>query len=564
MNEDREKIALRARMACARERHASVRRVLLWSLTAAILLVVAIGAGIWVGFRLPRESQPAPSPADLTRESTPRSSPADTPASQPTRAEAPPVEPAPGTARPDEDPPERAPATAASVPEPAGERPAGTTADPVQVPAGLPDPAPEFASSDDPLGDDASKRAQVEDMLRRLEATLLSRPAGASPYPEFNAALDRIGLGRTKALEAQGDGDIDSALRLLAEADREAQELVRNEEARFRLSLQAAGEAYAAGNAETARMHVEQALAQRPGDPEAKLWESRTARLPELLAERRKAQDARTAGQLREERTALRRIVELDPDDAGAAERVRAIDRQLREQAFARSIAQGRQAVEHRALEPAKQALAEAQRRKPQHADTRALEVQVAALERALLRDGHLATAERAAMRDDWEAALRAFKEARAIEPTHDEAVSGSTLAARLVTAQRTVDGFLSLPERLGTVAIADAARGALREAQALAALSARLASSAQGLERAIEAARTPVPVRILSDERTEIGVRGVGRIGQVRDRTIELVPGEYVFEGKRRGYRSKLIEVLVEANPGAPVEVRVVCDERI
>ena len=573
-----------------------MRRTLLWRLTGAIVLVVAIGAGIWVGLRLPREAPPAPSPADLTRESAPRPSPAEPPASQPPRAEAPPVRPAPGTPRSDEDPPQRAPATAASVPEPAEETPTGTpaepvqvrggqpetataasaperveavptgtTADPVQVPAGLPGPAPGSASSDDSPGDDASKRAQVEDMLRRLEATLLSRPTGTSPYPEFNAALERIGLGRTKALEAHGDGDIDSALRLLTEAEREAQELVRNEEARFRLSLQAAGEAYAAGNAETARMHVDQALAQRPDDPEAKLWESRVARLPELLAERRKAQDARTAGKLREERAALRRIVELDPDDAGAgaAERVRAIDRQLREQAFARSIAQGRQAVENRALEPAKQALAEAQRRKPQHADTRALGVQVAALERTLLRDGHLAAAEQAAARDDWEAALRAFEEARAVEPTHDEAVSASTLAARLVKAQRAVDGFLSLPERLGTVAVADAARDALREAQALAALSARLASSAQGLERAIETARTPVPVRILSDERTEIGVRGVGRIGQVRDRTIELVPGEYVFEGKRKGYRSKLIEVLVEANPDAPVEVRVVCDER-
>ena len=563
MNEDREKNALRGRMARARERHASVRRTLLWSLTGAIVLGGAIGAGIWVGLQLPRESSPAPSPVGLTRESTPRPSPAEPPASQPTRAEAPPVEPAPGPARSEEDPPERTPATAASVPEPAGETPAGTTADPVQIPVGLPGPAPESASSDDSPGDDASKRAQVEDMLRRLEATLLSRPAGASPYPEFNAALDRIGLRRTKALEAHGDGDIDSALRLLAEAEREAQELVRNEEARFRLSLQAAGEAYAAGNAETARMHVEQALAQRPGDPEARLWESRVARLPELLAERRKAQDARNAGKLREERAALRRIVELDPDDAGAAERVRAIDRQLREQAFARSIAQGRQAVEDRALEPAKQALAKAQLRKPQHADTQTLGVQVAGLERALVRDGHLAAAERAAVRDDWEAALRAFEEARAVEPTHDEAVSGSTLAARLVKAQRTVDGFLSLPGRLGTAAVADTARDALREAQALTALSTRLARSAQGLERAIEAARTPVPVRILSDERTEIGVRGVGRIGQVRDRTIELVPGEYVFEGKRKGYRSKLIEVLVEAHPDAPVEVRVVCDER-
>ena len=649
-----------------------MRLTLLWSLTGAVLLVVAIGAGIWVGLQLPREAPPVPSPAD-------------TPASQPPRAEAPSVEPAPETARSDEDPPQRPRATASSVPEPAEETPtgtpaepvhaptdrpetvtaastperveatparavtepvqapadtpetvaaasaperveaapakaatepvqtpadtpdtvtaaaperveavparatepvqvpadtsetvtaasaperveavpAGTTAEPVQVPADPPDPAPESTSSVDPPGDDASKRTRVENMLRRLEATLASRPAGASPYPEFNAARERIGLGRTKALEAHGDGDIDSALRLLAEAEREAQELVRNEEARFRLSLQAAGEAYAAGNAETARTHVDQSLVQRPGDPEAKLWESRVARLPELLAERRKAQDARTAGKLREERAALRRIVELDPDDAGAAERVRAIDRQLREQAFARSIAQGRQAVEDRALEPAKQALAEAQLRKPQHADTQALGVQVAALERALLRDGHLAAAEQAAARDDWAAALRAFEEARAVEPTHDEAVSGSTLAARVVKAQRTVDGFLSLPERLGTVAVADAARDALREAQALTALSARLASSAQGLERAIEAARTPVPVRILSDERTEIGVRGVGRIGQVRDRTIELVPGEYVFEGKRKGYRSKLIEVLVEANPDAPVEVRVVCDER-
>ena len=594
MNDDREKNALRARMARARERQASVRRTLLWSLAGAILLGVAIGAGIWVGLQLPREAAPAPSPAELTRESPPGPSAADPPASQPPRAEAPPVEPAPGTARSDEDPPQRPQATAASVPEPAEETPTGTTAEPVQASgdppeavaaasapepveaprtgttaepvqaaADPPGPAPESASSDESPGNDASKRAQVENMLRRLEATLLSRPAGTSPYPEFNAALERIGLGRTKALEAHGDGDTDSALRLLAEAAREAQELVRNEETRFRLSLQAVAEAYATGNAETARMHVDQALAQRPGDPEAKLWESRVARLPQLLAERREAQDARTAGKLREERAALRRIVELDPDDDGARRRVRAIERQLREQAFARSMAQGRQAVEDRALEPAKQALAEAQRREPQHADTRALAVQVAALERALTRDGHLAAAEQAAVRDDWEAALRAFEKARTVEPTHAEAVSGSTLATRLVKAQRAVDEFASRPERLGSVAVADAAGDALREAQALTALSARLASSAQGLERAIEAARTPVPVRILSDEHTEVGIRGVGKIGRVRERTIELVPGEYVFEGKRRGYRSKLVEVLVGANPGAPVEVRVVCDER-
>ena len=51
--------------------------------------------------------------------------------------------------------------------------------------------------------------------------------------------------------------------------------------------------------------------------------------------------------------------------------------------------------------------------------------------------------------------------------------------------------------------------------------------------------------------------------VGRTRERTIELRPGQYVFEGKRRGYRTKLVEVVVQANLSAPVEVRIVCDER-
>ena len=595
MNEDREKNALRGRIARARERRASSRRYLLRSLTAAVLLTAAMGVGFWFGFRLSPESPPGPSPTDLTRASSPGPSPAESTresplppspagatASQPPRTESAPVETASDPSGSDEGQPERTPetasaeaiadpgqtptnlpesVTAASEPDPPGATPTEATVAPVQTPASPPEPA--SASADAPFGDDAAKRAQLEAMLRRLEATLPSRATGPSLYPELDATLERIRLGREKALEAHGDGDIDSALRLLAAAEQEAEALVRNEEARFRLSLQAVEEAYVAGNVEDARTHVDQALRQRPDDPEAKRWESRVARLPELLAERRKARDARGTGNLREELAALRRIVALAPGDTSTAERARTIERELRRQAFARTIAQGRQAVEDRALDSAKRALAEARRRDPQHADTLALGTQVTTLERTLIRDMHLAAAEQAAVRDDWEAALRAFEEARTVEPTHDEAVDGSTLAARVVNAQRAVDEFLARPERLGSAAVAGAARAALREAETLAALSARLASSTEGLERAIETAMTPVPVRILSDERTEVGIRGVGKVGHVRERTIELVPGEYVFEGKRKGYRSKLVEVRVEANPDAPVEVRIVCDER-
>ena len=574
MNQGHENSAIRSRIA--RVRRASVRRRLLWGLA---LLVAAGGGGVLIGFQLAREAPPEPRAADarapepertngepsepahsagrtserLPEAPAPRTRQVELPSAEPA------LEPAPSTERGPERKPE-APAPRAGRAEPPPAEPAPRSGRAVEPP---PEPASQTASPVDSAGNATSQQAQVEEALRRLEETLESVSTAGSPLPGQVAALERIALGKEKALEAHRDGDADSALRLLAAAQREAEEVVREADTRYRLGLRAAKDAYAAGNPEAARMHVAQALEQRPDSAEAQAWEARIARLPDLLAQRRKAEDARGAGKLREERTALRRIVALDPGDAGAKARVQAVERQLRERAFDRTIAQGRRAVEKKKPEEAKRAVAEAQRRRPGHEDTRELQAQVAALERTLERDRRLADAEQAAARDDWEAALRAFKEARAIKPIHDGAVGGSGLAARIVAAQRAVDDFLARPERLGSPTVAGAARETLRGAKALASLSARLETSAGALERAIEAGQTPVPVRILSDGRTEIGIRGVGRVGRTEERVIELRPGAYVFEGKRPGYRSRLVEVTVQAGGGAPVEVRIVCDER-
>lgn len=228
---------------------------------------------------------------------------------------------------------------------------------------------------------------------------------------------------------------------------------------------------------------------------------------------------------------------------------------------FLRAIAEGWKAVDDRELAAAKDALVRAARRRPEHGETRRLEARVAALERAETLDRHLADAQSAAARDDWAASLDAYESARALEPAHDKAVRGREIAARVLDTQRKIDRFLARPERLGSPAVVEAARKTLTESLPLA-LSPRLRMSAEELERVIEVWQTPVPVRVLSDNRTVIRVRGVGMIGRTEDRIVKLRPGTHVFEGKREGYRSKLIEVTV--SPGVlPEDVRVICDER-
>ena len=73
----------------------------------------------------------------------------------------------------------------------------------------------------------------------------------------------------------------------------------------------------------------------------------------------------------------------------------------------------------------------------------------------------------------------------------------------------------------------------------------------------------TPVNVNVISDGKTFVSVRGVGKVGETTGKTIQLKPGTYSFEGKREGYRSKLIEVSIPLNR-SDVQVTVIADERI
>ena len=274
MNQGHENSAIRSRIA--RVRRASVRRRLLWGLA---LLVAAGGGGVLIGFQLAREAPPEPRVADVR-------------APEPERTDGESSEPAPSTERGPERKPE-APAPRAGRAEPPPAEPAPRSGRTVEPP---PEPASQTASPVDPAGNATSQQAQVEEALRRLEETLESVSTAGPPLPGHMAALERIALGKEKALEAHRDGDADSALRLLAAAQREAEEVVREAEARYRIGLRAAKDAYAAGNPEAARMHVAQSLERRPDSAEAQAWDARIARLPDLLAQRRKAEDARGAG----------------------------------------------------------------------------------------------------------------------------------------------------------------------------------------------------------------------------------------------------------------------------
>ena len=92
--------------------------------------------------------------------------------------------------------------------------------------------------------------------------------------------------------------------------------------------------------------------------------------------------------------------------------------------------------------------------------------------------------------------------------------------------------------------------------------MSSQLQRRASELSGLLAKYRTKVPVTVVSDGLTFIEVKSVGKIGETTGRVVELLPGKYIFIGKKLGYVSKQVELNVE--PETPTQIKVIADEPI
>jgi hypothetical protein len=71
------------------------------------------------------------------------------------------------------------------------------------------------------------------------------------------------------------------------------------------------------------------------------------------------------------------------------------------------------------------------------------------------------------------------------------------------------------------------------------------------------------IPVKVMSDNMTDVRIRGIGKLGVILHKTIQLKPGNYTFEGTRKGFKSKLLQVLIPYDQNN-YSVSIICDESI
>jgi len=365
------------------------------------------------------------------------------------------------------------------------------------------------------------------------------------------------------AIASFGEGDYGQALALLNKARDTATQALATKQGAFDQAFEQASAVKAADQYAAAKTYIDRALDLTPSSTAAQKLSREIDVLPKLINHLKAAEIARVENNSATELSHLRKVLKLDPSRKKIAARVTELALEIKEKTFLSEIRNGLSQVEKRQLKKAQYSLSNARKLFEKRDETAILTKKVATLRLDLKTEFLLKDAEAAARNDDWQASLAFYQQAKKLKPDNQLAVDGATLAQSITSLHQQVTQHLNAPARLSSKAVRAQVAAMIKRSNALSGKSVTLDRDVKALSDAMAAYGLKVSVQVVSDGQTRVSVRGVGQVGVTKGRVIKLTPGSYTFEGKRLGYKSKLVRVNIP--PGSTgLRVEIFCDEPV
>ncbi|MEC8100221.1 MAG: hypothetical protein VX089_03300 [Pseudomonadota bacterium] len=165
--------------------------------------------------------------------------------------------------------------------------------------------------------------------------------------------------------------------------------------------------------------------------------------------------------------------------------------------------------------------------------------------------------------KDNWLVAEERYRQILLLDNTNLFAVDGLQVAIKINNFYNEIKIFNNKPLLLTKKNNLDKANSLLAMTELYLSKSIKLRKNTELLLKNIKLAKVPSVVNIKSDGKTDIKVKKVGVIGKVTEKNINLKAGKYVFEGRRPGFKTVLVEKSI-ALYEKKVNLEIVCNEPI
>jgi hypothetical protein len=164
--------------------------------------------------------------------------------------------------------------------------------------------------------------------------------------------------------------------------------------------------------------------------------------------------------------------------------------------------------------------------------------------------------------KDQWERASLIARKISKQFLSRADFIAINQIIEKVTEILKGTNSLLKDPEKLFYLRNKDEARRLITASAQVPVVSKRLKINQNKLERLLADFTKEISVTVLSDGLTEVIVKSVGYVGFHKKRTIKLVPGWYIFEGRREGYVTKRVEQKFEPHKHETIEIYL--DEKI
>jgi tetratricopeptide (TPR) repeat protein len=255
--------------------------------------------------------------------------------------------------------------------------------------------------------------------------------------------------------------------------------------------------------------------------------------------------------------------LKLDPDSREARESLKRVKERISGDQFQKLMSDGLTAYHKGEYQSARTLLLKAKSFRP---DSKEVQSAIVEVNEAIRLDTIEKLRRKAAAgeeAEDWEEALHSYVTVLKIDPNISFAVQGKERSINQIRVAREITYFLQKPGILESDKQLQNAILLMEEAETLQPRGERLSRQLSDFKALVDAARTPVKVRIDSDNFTEVAVYRVGRLGHFVTRELLLRPGTYTVVGSRDGYRDIHQKIVVK--PGqTELSITVICRDRV
>lgn len=414
-----------------------------------------------------------------------------------------------------------------------------------------------------PVADFKMIRDQFQETLQKYENEIEPR-LNLTTLELWNkkAWLDQREL-KNRMLLLLSSGEYGEAFEVLQQMKSRALEIAAEKDKTYNDNVLKARSFLQNDRYEEAKLVIEKALIIDPQSTECLEIKEQITKLPRILSLLDEAEVARNENNPQKEYELLQQVALIAPHRQESLVRLKMLTEIIKQESFEDHISAAFNALEKKLSQEAETHLFAARKIDPERRELQLLTEQLKALKSRLRVENSVKEAELAIRRDDWQEARNFLAKAASYAPKNRSVAESLNRADSILSLIAALDHYLNTPYRLADIKVQRAAELALEKTEAFSTFSFTVKDKADQLRQVLLKMNRPVDVTIGSDNKTSIVVRSVGKVGLVTEKTIQLRPGNYIFEGVRPGFRSKLVQVFIPMDE-VSFSVRIVCDEPI